>query len=1075
MSFTLPRFKLGKSARKKTDRDGNGSGSHDGKHHSIDVLLRHDLKQLSKLRAEQLEGYSKEDLESLPLDRRQVLPAEVLSTLNPRALNQLPGKTIAKLSTAAQITLSPWALARIPISTLATIDSDVLFCALPVLGSDDLRVLKKAIHQIGHDKLRQLPPDVIRRLPFELPSEPLQLPLQWRESSMISPEKSLPPDPPRTSTHSLGVPSENLYSDARHDRPSYEQPSVVPPNAHYNPANVDTSIFSSSADRSYTSPPSPAHTVPGRSSPNTVRSSATVQATAYPPRASDHRLSYAPRRNSSVSRGSHIRARSSSRGPRPDRNQEYQAYTPGSVKFAELGPIEFADLSRDASELGPSTPPPRSSSRLENLSVSEHIKRAESWNDKSQEFPRTEAPRVSREIIPKEDSRSMSPTSTSTSSSPDVASSAKRKLRAAQGNTSSSANDDADSNYKHQVIQDHTISELKAENKRLNDQLIDVKADHKALLNRLTKYLDDKDHSKRHTGDPIGVVITYCEELCKERKKIAKENKDREDDYLREKMHRQEVEDLVDEKSRQLRVAEDDLRGLQSKVKEYSRRATELEARESSLRNNLSRLERENKELHKRCENQKVLSEAAIKRVQRENEDNVAQLRQIAADHVSQMRAQKEEYAQKMQDQRMYYEGQVKSLHQQLAGQSQSHETQLAQATEDLQDTIDNLRSQHTEELSRMESAFSEQIAALQTAHSQQIAAQQKKHEQDIQRLNKKHARNVVDLREKVQSLENDLVGNNDDFRPATDDSLKIQYRQLKLCIDMVTEPINLGISGVPRNLGKLDPTRFLEREGKNQLRFLLRSVVWQKIVEGFFSEPFGFGALGKGEGREVLRGVVEGWRGLCGYDDGSLSNGKMDTELLTPFFHSREANKWRSATFQSILMTVAPPSSSMSGSKSSSRKGQQAGAPSPRGTPGPPEHPIATPYYTNINQVQSQIVALLSSICSEPLSSEVQSKVSELARQAGELALQFGAQRAQLGLEVPKRGEQVKIGTESGWVDCEDGDSFGGRRGVEVEVDLCVSPKVYRVGDMDGRNMGDKKGAKVKAIVAGEVYPRRS
>ena len=105
MSFTLPRFKLGKSARKKTDRDGNGSGSHDGKHHSIDVLLRHDLKQLSKLRAEQLEGYLKEDLESLPLDRRQVLPAEVLSTLNPRALNQLPGKTIAKLSTAAQITL----------------------------------------------------------------------------------------------------------------------------------------------------------------------------------------------------------------------------------------------------------------------------------------------------------------------------------------------------------------------------------------------------------------------------------------------------------------------------------------------------------------------------------------------------------------------------------------------------------------------------------------------------------------------------------------------------------------------------------------------------------------------------------------------------------------------------------------------------------------------------------------------------------------------------------------------------------------------------------------------------------
>lgn len=202
-------------------------------------------------------------------------------------------------------------------------------------------------------------------------------------------------------------------------------------------------------------------------------------------------------------------------------------------------------------------------------------------------------------------------------------------------------------------------------------------------------------------------------------------------------------------------------------------------------------------------------------------------------------------------------------------------------------------------------------------------------------------------------------------------------------------------------------------------------------------------------------------------------SKSATDNDLLAPFFYSREANKWRSATFQSILMAVAPPSSSMSGNKANARKAQQQ-APSPSGTPGPPEHPTTTPYWANINQVQTQIVALLSSICSEPLSPEIQSKVSELARQAGELALQFGAQRAQLALEVPKRGEQVKIGTESGWVDCEDGDSFGGRRGVEVEVDLCVSPKVYRVGDMDGRNM-DRKTAKVKAIVAGEVYPRRS
>ncbi|KAK3345746.1 hypothetical protein B0H65DRAFT_212984 [Neurospora tetraspora] len=1078
-----------RGVKKKID-PGRYDDGHTKRTSTNEPLTHLPVKTLSKLTPEELRNYPNDQLERLELDRLQVLPGETLSRLNPDVLARLPSKTISRLTPEALVQLPAAVLAELSNHFLSAAPPEVLFRALPALDSDDLRKLKKAIHRIGHERLRQLPPDVIRRLPIpdiDVPApESPQLPIQKHDISIHRLDKGLPAIP--QSTHDFGMSTE--YLDSRYE----QQSGVMSFSAHYNTANIDPSAFPSSADRSYASPPSPTHTYTGRSSPAAVKSLATVHTTTYPPKTSDHRPPHAPRRNSSVSRGSHTRARSSSRGPKPDREREYQAYTsacPRPVTVAEYGPTKVSELPRDVSELGFPTAPPRLSSHIDDLSPSEIIRRAETWKEEHREIPRKETPRESREIIPKEDPRSMSPTSTSTSSSPEVASFAERE-RAAQGHMISSANDDAGSNYKDRVIKDHTISELKMERDNLNNQLINAKAKNIALLDRLDKYLERKSPSKKHTGDAIDVVIAYCEELCDGHSKIAKANKDWEDTWLREKKHRQEVEDQLEEKSRRLRVAEDNLLGLQSKVNEYSQRATELETQESSLRNDLGRLERENKELHKRCENQKAHSDAVIKKIQHEHESNVAQLRQTAADHDSQMRsqqdhhesevrAQKEYYAQEMQKQRVYYEGQVNSLHQQLADQSQSHQTQLAQATKDLQDTITNLHSQHQQELNRMETAFNENVAALQTTHNQQIAAQQKKHEQDIQRLNKKHARNVVDLREKVQSLENDLVGNNDDFRPATDDSLKIQYRQLKLCIDMVTEPINLGISGVPRNLGKLDPTRFLEREGKNQLRFLLRSVVWQKIVEGFFSEPFGFGALGRGEGREVLRGVVEGWRGLCGYDDGSLSNGKTasrstttDTDLLTPFFHSREANKWRSATFQSILMAVAPPSSSMSGNKSNSRKGQQQ-APSPSSTPGPPEHPIATPYYANINQVQSQIVALLSSICSETLSPEIQSKVSELARQAGELALQFGAQRAQLGLEVPKRGEQVKIGTESGWVDCEDGDSFGGRRGVEVEVDLCVSPKVYRVGDMDGRNMGDRKGAKVKAIVAGEVYPRRS
>ncbi|KAJ4382515.1 hypothetical protein N0V85_008563, partial [Neurospora sp. IMI 360204] len=803
-----PLFAAIRGVKKKID-PGRYDDGHTKRTSTNEPLTHLPIKTLSKLTPEELRNYSNEQLEKLELDRLQVLPGETLSRLDPNVLARLPSKTISRLTPEALVQLPADVLAGLSNHFLSTAPPEVLFRALPALDSDALRKLKKAIDRIGHERLRQLPRDVIGRLPIPdiyvpAPESP-QLPIQKQDISMHRLDKGLPAIP--QSTHDFGMSTE--YLDSRYE----QQPGVVSFSAHYNTANIDPSAFSSPADRSYAGPPSPTYTVPGRSSPNAVTSLATVQTTAYPPKTSDHRPSHAPRRNSSVSRGSHTRARSSSRGPRPDQERIYQAYTPACprpVTVAEYGPPKFSELPRDVSEMGLPTPPPRSSSRIGDLSPSEIIRRAETWKEEHREIPRKETPRESRETIPKEDPRSMSPTSTPTSSSPEVVSFAERK-RAAQGHTASSANDDVDSNYKHQVIQDHTISELKAERERLNDQLINAKAENiaQALLNRLDKYLQGKNPSKKHTGNAIDVVIGYCEELCEEHNRLFKCNKDWENAYLSEKKLRQEVEDQLEEKSRRLRAAEDNLRGLQSKVDEYSQRATELETQESSLRNDLGRLERENKELHKRWENQKTHSDAVIKR----HESNVAQLRQTVADHDSQIRSQKdhyesklrvqkEDYAQKMQDQRVYYEGQVNSLHQQLADQSQSHQTQLAQTTKDLQDTITNLHSQHQQELSRMETAFNEQVNALQTSHNQQIAAQQKKHERDIQRLDKKHARNVVDLQEKVQSLENDLIGNNDDFRPATDDSLKTQYRQLKLGIDMVTEPINLGISGVPRNLG---------------------------------------------------------------------------------------------------------------------------------------------------------------------------------------------------------------------------------------------------------------------------------
>ncbi len=156
-------------------------------------------------------------------------------------------------------------------------------------------------------------------------------------------------------------------------------------------------------------------------------------------------------------------------------------------------------------------------------------------------------------------------------------------------------------------------------------------------------------------------------------------------------------------------------------------------------------------------------------------------------------------------------------------------------------------------------------------------------------------------------------------------------------------------------------------------------------------------------------------------------------------FHQDKEANKFRSAAFQSILMAAAP-------------KGQKEGQ---------AEGGAVQTYNENRKRVEQEILHILRSVCPQGISEEMEAVVTNIVHYAGRLALEFGSQRAELGLDAPKSGETVQIG--QGFADCENGD---GKRGTE-EVDLLVSPKLYRKGD--GRN--DLQTEKV--IFAGEIYPR--
>ncbi|KAM7203956.1 hypothetical protein V8F33_001927 [Rhypophila sp. PSN 637] len=360
-------------------------------------------------------------------------------------------------------------------------------------------------------------------------------------------------------------------------------------------------------------------------------------------------------------------------------------------------------------------------------------------------------------------------------------------------------------------------------------------------------------------------------------------------------------------------------------------------------------------------------------------------------------------------------------------------EADTATLTKKHQEALQLADKKREEELKAKEARFLEELQRTRTQYDQKLQKERQDHELAL----KHHAGN---LQEKIDRLESDLVDNSDDFRPATDDSLKTSYGKLKLMVETVTEPFNLGAVTVP--LG-FDPDNFLVREGKGQTRVLLRSIVWNKILEGFFSSPLGFGSFGPAHGKKLLLDTYSAWRKLFGEDPIPVSAFYLPDEVLERFRTDKEANKWRSATFQSVLMAVAP---------KGQKKNQAANG-----------H-LVKPFADNRQKVHDEILGVLAQVCNDPVQPEIAEKIVEIVQLAGELALEFGSQRAELALDTPAKGETITIGPE--FIDCEDGES---ERGRAKEVDLLVLPKLFRIGD--GRNDLTTR----KIIVQGEIYPVRS
>ncbi|KAM7196826.1 hypothetical protein V8F33_005945 [Rhypophila sp. PSN 637] len=279
-----------------------------------------------------------------------------------------------------------------------------------------------------------------------------------------------------------------------------------------------------------------------------------------------------------------------------------------------------------------------------------------------------------------------------------------------------------------------------------------------------------------------------------------------------------------------------------------------------------------------------------------------------------------------------------------------------------------------------------------------------------------------------IVACSNSLRAESGDYlRQASDDKLEGMFRQLKVAVEVVAEPLNLGLVVIQPG-GSLDPTGILAPE-KGIQRHLLRSLVWSKIADGSFSAPFGFGVLGSEDGKQMLFELFMQWRKLLpacqSSRDGLPQPQASDAASLDLYdlWRDRENNRWRSATFQSILTVVT------------ARR------------------------ETNLPYQEAKPAATNGQV-----GKEIEDKVDKVTFLAAELALEIGVHRAYLGLRFPKQCEKVAIGRDS--VVCEDGDPA---RGLSDEVELVVCPQFVKIGD------GRSDLTTSKSIFRGEIYPVRS
>lgn len=148
---------------------------------------------------------------------------------------------------------------------------------------------------------------------------------------------------------------------------------------------------------------------------------------------------------------------------------------------------------------------------------------------------------------------------------------------------------------------------------------------------------------------------------------------------------------------------------------------------------------------------------------------------------------------------------------------------------------------------------------------AEEMHRQEKYFKEKLQRQHEHYTEQLRNHDDARTTGNRDILDSLEGFGFATDDGLMMKYVQVNSLINDLAETYICDVAKIQAwrtGWGGAGP---LARDRTPRQRFLLPSIIWSILVEGFFSMPYGFGLLGSGSGpRELFHAYLE-WLRLYG------------------------------------------------------------------------------------------------------------------------------------------------------------------------------------------------------------------